>query len=191
MCVVYKLDDLISLLEELQKRGFRGVIIGSTVISLELREKKFEDDVDFFAFEPSPLIEEDTYRSWANELGWEMTYTELGTPRLIARVGGTDIVLEFYENIHDFYVPPEMLERAPAKKLKKVEIKVLKPEDYIVLKAKAGRDEDMEDLQKIRELINMGKLKIDERLVKEAINMLPEEDQKLTIKRLKQLGFRL
>ncbi|ABM81270.1 nucleotidyltransferase [Hyperthermus butylicus] len=190
--MAYTLNDLSWLFRKLQEHGIKGVVIGSTVIELALRRKSFEDDVDVFALEPSPLIEEDFYRSVAEREDWQVSYTALGTPKFIVKLpSGEEVIVEFYENIHDFYVPPEILEQAPKKSIGGVEIRVIRPEDYIVLKAKAAREPDIEDLRIIREYIDEGKLKIDERIVKRDIELLPEEEQGFVVNKLRELGFRV
>ncbi len=185
----YSLSDLAEIMRVLQEAGVKAVIIGSTVVQLELRRKQLEEDIDLFVEEPSPFIEEEFYRELASRQGWGVGQTWIGTPSLIARRPGGDIVVELYENVYDFYVPPEILERAPKKNVQGVPIRVLRLEDYALLKAKAGRDEDMEDLEELAHLVKKGDLKFDKRLVRESIQFFPEEDQQLMEKRLKKVGL--
>ncbi len=190
--MAYTLKDIAWLVKKLEEEGIRGVIIGSTVIDLELRRKSFEDDIDFFVLEPSPLIEEDRYREIAYRNNWQMSYTALGTPKFVIRLpSGEEVIIEFYENIHDFYVPLEVIENAPAKRISGTSVRVIRPEDYIVLKAKAAREPDIEDLRIVKEYIDSGKLRIDERIIKRDIELLPEEDKKFVIHKLRELGFRI
>jgi len=187
--VTYSLEDLARVLKVLVDAGVRGVIIGSTVVQLEMRSRELAEDVDIFVEEPSPFIEEDFYRELARRHNWGLGQTWLGTPSLIARMGDEEIVVELYENIYDFYVPPEVLQRAPKKNLRGVTFRVLRLEDYALLKAKAGRDEDMEDLEELATLVKSGEVKFDKRLVKESLQFFPEEDQPLMEKRLKKVGL--
>ena len=190
--MTYTLDDLAWVLSRLSSRGVRFVVIGSTVIDLELRRRSFEDDIDVFALEPSPLVEEEFYRELASKEGWELSYTALGTPKLVVKVpSGGEVIVEVYENIHDFYIPPEILEQAPTKRIKGVSVRLLRPEDYIVLKAKAARDTDIEDLRIIREYIEEGRLRVNERIIRADLELLPEEDRRLAESKLRDLGFRV
>ncbi len=190
--MAYTLNDLAWLLGKLQEHGVKGVVVGSTVVELELRRKKFEDDVDLFVVEPSPLIEEDFYRGLAESEGWEISFTALGTPKLVAKLpSGEEAIVELYENIYDFYIPPEIIELAPKKRLGRVEARFIRLEDYIVLKAKAGRETDIEDLRIIKEYVDEGKLRIDDRIVKRDIELLPEEDRSFVVGKLRQLGFKV
>jgi predicted nucleotidyltransferase len=90
----------------------------------------------------------------------------------------------------DFYIPPEILESAPTKRIKGVSIRLLRPEDYIVLKAKAARDTDIEDLRIIKEYIDERRLRIDERIIRSDLRLLPEEDRRIAESKLRDLGFR-
>ncbi|HID41120.1 MAG TPA: nucleotidyltransferase [Pyrodictium sp.] len=190
--MAYSLKDLAWLLEKLQAKGVKGVVVGSTVIDLELRKRQFEDDIDIFVIEPSPLIEEDFYRGLAEEEGWQISYTALGTPKLVAKLpSGEEVVVELYENILDYYIPPEMLDNAPKKRIGKTEARFIRPEDYIVLKAKAAREADIEDLRIIREYIDEGKLRVDERIIKRDVELLPEDDRGFVVNKLRELGFRV
>ena len=188
--MAYTLSDLAWLLERIQGHGVKGVIVGSTVVELALRRKKFEDDVDIFVLEPSPLVEEDFYRGLAEQEGWDVSYTALGTPKLVAKLpGGEEVIVELYENILDYYVPPEILEQAPKKKIGKTEARMIRPEDYVVLKAKAAREADIEDLRILKEYVDEGRLKLDQRIIKQDIGLLPEEDQGFVRNKLRELGF--
>ncbi len=188
----YTIKDIAWLVKKLGDEGIHGVIIGSTVIDLELRRKAFEDDIDFFVLEPSPLIEEDRYREIAYRNNWQMSYTALGTPKLVVRLpSGEEAIVEFYENIHDFYIPLEMIENAPSKRIGGDSIRLIRPEDYIVLKAKAAREPDIEDLRIVKEYIDSGKLRIDERIIKRDIELLPEEDRRFVVHKLRELGFKV
>ncbi len=188
--MVYTVSDLAWLLGRLRSHGVKGVVVGSTVIELALRRKKFEDDVDIFVLEPSPLVEEDFYRGIAEKEGWEMSFTALGTPKLVAKLpGGDEVIVELYENIFDYYIPPEILEEAPKKRIGGVEFKIIRPEDYVVLKAKAAREADIEDLRIVKEYVDEGKLKLDQRIIKRDIELLPEEDKGFVENKLRQLGL--
>jgi len=190
--LAYTISDLAWLLKRLQDHGIRGVIVGSTVVELALRRRKFEDDVDIFALEPSPLVEEDRYRAIAEQEGWQISQTALGTPKFVAKLpSGEEVVVEFYENIFDHYIPPEILEQAPKKTIEGVDVRLIRVEDYIVLKAKAAREPDIEDLRIIKEYVDEGKLKIDLRIVKRDIELLPEEERGFVTNKLREVGFQL
>ena len=178
-------------MRELSRRGVDAVIIGGTAVELASKSQKLTGDLDLFPLNMSPLLEEDFYRALAEELGWGFGYTDLGTPRLVARVSSGDLAVEFYENIHDFYVPPAMLDSARTKRIGGLEIKVIQPEDYVVLKARAGGEEDLEKLKELSRLASKGKLKLNPRLVKRGIEYFPEEERPVIERRLRDCSFNI
>ena len=173
---MYSIDSLIDVLSKLRRSNVDFVIIGSTVVQLALKREQLEEDVDLFVLRPSPVAEEEFYRELANRYAWSVSFTELGTPRIIAKSStGDELVLELYENIYDFYVPEDVLNAARKLKLRGESVRVLSLEDYILLKAKAGRDDDIQDLNIIREHIKAGRLKVDKRLIEKRTRLFGDE----------------
>ncbi|MET1101525.1 MAG: nucleotidyltransferase [Pyrodictiaceae archaeon] len=190
--MTYTIDDLAWLFSRLYNSKINGIVIGSTIIELELGQRRFEDDVDIFALSPNPLIEEEAYMEIASRESWQYSYTALGTPKFVVRApSGGEIIVEFYENIHDFYIPEEIIQRAMSKRIRGVTIRLLQLEDYIVLKAKAAREKDVEDLRIIKEYIDRGKLKLDQRMLKQALEHIPKEDRNVAVNKLRQIGFKV
>ena len=173
-----------SLLDE----GFRFTVIGGTVVELALRSRDLGPDVDVFAEEPNALFE-DEYRLLAEEKGWGYGQTWLGTPRLVVRVEGEEVPFEFYDNIHDFYVPPEILERAERVSVAGVRVRMVTVEDHIVLKANSGIGQHMVRLEELAKLANKGRLRVDTGRLREAASYFPDES--VIIRRLRDAGFRV
>lgn len=170
----------------LLERGFRFTVIGGSVVGLAVGDSDLGDDIDLFAEDPSVLVDESEYYSLAEELGWILGQTWLGTPRLVARVGGEEVSLEFYDNLYDFYVPEEIILRAERVSVGGVRVKVVRVEDHIVLKANAGRSSDMDRLKEIGRLVKKGRLRIDKAAVEEAASLF--EDEKVILRRLREVG---
>ena len=187
----YSVNMLANILKEIKDSGIDFVVIGDTVVFLELRYKKFEGDIDLFVTNMSPFVEEENIRSIAEERGWGFSYTDIGTPRIIIGSSEGDIVVELYENIHDFYIPEEILASSKKIKLKNTEVNVLHVEDYILLKARAGGPEDLEKLAKVLELLNSKNYKINQRLLKAHLDYFPKEEQNLIASRIKSLGIKI
>lgn len=185
----YGVECLAEVLRRLGGEGVKGVIIGSTVYALRLGVRELEDDVDLFTTTISPVFDEDLILEVAERIGCRVGSTEWGTPSLECVLGSECvIVVELYENIHDLYVPPEMLEGAETVEIEGVEVKVLRLEDYILLKARAGREQDLETLSYISDLIKNKALKVDFKTLKERLNLFDEDEQKLVIRRLSATG---
>ncbi len=181
----YSLGDLAVVLGKLIGYGVEFVVIGDTVVQLALRKKELSSDVDLFAINPSVVVDEGFYVELAEKEGWLYSTTEAGTPKIVARVGDKEIALEFYENIFDIYIPGEIIGRAGSISVKDVKIKLIKPEEYIVLKARQGVD-----LDKLKRYIKELK-SIDKKLIIKTIELMPEDEQKTIANRLRQIGLTL
>lgn len=189
--MAFSISTLSEVLAALKDSGIDFIIIGDTVVYLEVRSKKFEGDVDIFVTNMSPFVEEEKIRSIAEEQGWGFSYTDLGTPRLIVRTGEGDVIVELYENIHDFYIPEEIIHEAKKIRIKNVEVNVLHVEDYLLLKARAGGPEDFEKLSNILRLLETKGYRINQRLLRVHLKFFPEEEQVLIASRLENLGLKL
>ena len=168
-------------------RGFRFTVIGGTVVELAIGSKDLGEDIDVFGEDPSPLFEDEYFRL-GEELGWVVGQTWLGTPRVVARFHGEEVPIEFYDNLHDFYVPEEMLGRAERVRIGDVRVRMVRLEDHLALKAHAGRGIDMERLKEISRLVKRGKLRLDRDALLEAASFFGDEE-KVVIRRLREAGL--
>ncbi|MCE4627439.1 MAG: nucleotidyltransferase [Desulfurococcales archaeon] len=174
-------------LRMLLDQGFQFTVIGGTVIEVALGSKDLGPDIDLFAEEPNVFMEEEYY-SVAEELGWGIGQTWLGTPSLIARLE-EEFPIEFYDNLFDFNVPEEMLQRAVKMSVGGIRVKMITVEDHIVLKANAGRSSDMERLKELARYAKKGKLKVDNKKLLDAAKLFHEE--KVILRRLREAGFKV
>ncbi|QKR00026.1 nucleotidyltransferase [Metallosphaera tengchongensis] len=177
------------ILDEI-RRLMDFVIIGDTVVDLTLNRKVTESDVDIFPINFSVLIEGDLLKSFAEERNWEVGSTPIDTPRLIVPVDDEQLQLDFYENIQDFFVPPVVVESAEEMKVGGKTFKVIKIEDYILLKANAFREEDETEIKKIIQLIGEKKIKIDLKILSEHAKDFEENAQSIR-ERLASIGLKL
>lgn len=188
----YSVGCLAEVLSRLSSEGIKGVVIGSTAYALRLGVKELEDDVDLFATTFSPVFDEDVVSEVAGKIGCQLGSTEWGTPSLECALSSECVVLvELYENIHDFYVPSEMLEEAETLEIEGVEVRVLKIEDYVILKARAGREQDMETLNYISDLIKSKALRVDLKTLSERLYLFDEDERKLITRRLNTVSIRI
>ena len=177
------------LLKELGEKGIKGVIIGSTVYQILLGWREFEDDVDIFATTFSPSFDEDLLLQATHSLNCFVGQNDWGMPQLKCPVGDEELTLEFFENLYDFYIPQEIISSARRIRLGDYEGEVIQLEDYLILKAKAGREKDLEDLWFLSDLLKDRKLRIDKRLMRRHIELFEHEDTRLINKRLRQVGL--
>ncbi len=166
------------------------VIIGDTVVDLCLKRKGTESDVDLFPLTISVITESDKISELAYNKGWDYGSTPLDTPRLIIPINEEQLQVDFYENFQDFYVPPEIINSSIERKIGNYTFKVIKLEDYILLKANAYREEDEDELKTLVYLVGEGKLTIDKDYLKKHV-ILFEENSKSIKDRLNMIGFKI
>jgi len=175
-------------MKKLSEAGLETVIIGGTTIELELRKKQFSGDLDLFPTNHFALIEEDLFRTFALEMGWEYGHTGLGTPKMVASGPKSQVEIEFYDNIMDFYVPQEILDEAKAIELKGVKIRKISPEDYVVLKSRSEDPEAIDVIRGVKALADQKKISLNIRKIKERLELFPETDVPTMRGRLRQAG---
>ena len=185
----YKLDDLLYVIRKLQENDVDAVIIGGTAIELELRSKNFSGDLDLFPTNHFALIEDDFFRSIADKEGWEYGHTGLGTPKMVAKGPKSEVEIEFYDNIMDFYVPDEILQEAKTIELEGVKVRKISPEDYVVLKSRSEDPTAIDIISGVKELADRGKISLNIRKIRERLNLFPETDVPLMRKRLREAGI--
>lgn len=166
------------------------VIIGDTIVDIELKRKGTESDVDLFVLGVSVLIEDDKIREFAYERGWDYGKTPIDTPRLLVPINDEQLQIDLYENIQDFFVPKDILDNAIDVKIGGYTFKSVRLEDYILLKANAFREEDEDELKTIVYLIGEGKLKIDKDYLKNHIEIF-EENANSIRERLSSVGIKI
>ncbi len=105
-------------------------------------------------------------------------------------LGDDQLQVDLYENVQDFFVPPIVIESAEERQIGKGYFKIIRLEDYILLKANAFREEDEEELNKIIQLIGERKLKIDSKILSLHSEAF-EENRESVKERLSSIGFKL
>jgi len=179
------------LMLKLKEVGVDGVIIGSTALMLHQNLNEFEDDIDIFVTNFSPYVNEDLVRSIANKLGCDIAQTMWGTPALYCIFNDDEVTIELHENVLDLYIPESIIKSAKELKVMDVRVKVIGIEDYIVLKARAGRDHDLEDLKIIAEMVRRGDLKVNINNIMRRVREDFTEEEKTIVSRLREAGFKL
>jgi len=179
------------VLVRLKDVGVEGVIIGSTVLMLYLNLDEFEDDIDVFVTNFSPYADEELVRSIAVKLGCELSQNEWGTPSLYCSFNDNELTIELHENVLDLYIPENIIKSAKEVKLLDIKVKCISIEDYIVLKARAGRDHDLEDLKVISDMVRRGDLKLNINLIKERIREEFPNEEKLIMSRLRVSSLKI
>jgi predicted nucleotidyltransferase len=185
----FRLEDLVSVFRWLSSLGLGFVVIGDTCVYYSIGRRVFEGDVDLFVFEGSLLAVEGDIVSHADESGWDVGSTWLGTLSLVVRVGSEEVPLDLYEAVHDFYVPWEFIEGSRVIDVSGFHLKMLSPEQHIVLKARSGSEDVEEKLHGYVDLYESGSLRISLQELRRLSSLF--EDQRAIISRLKKAGFPL
>lgn len=181
----YSKLDLARVYGKLMIRGVEAIIIGDTCVQLALGYAEFEGDLDLFVINPSPIAERDFFQQLAEEEGWEITTTEIGIPALIVPSSVGNLIVELYENFMDIDVPVEILEDAVEYKVEGVKIRALKPEYYLVLKARQGVDIDKLE-EYVAKLRGRG---LNAKLVEYATSLYPKGEKEVIEERLRKVGL--
>ncbi|AOL16178.1 nucleotidyltransferase [Sulfolobus sp. A20] len=166
------------------------VIIGDTILDLQLKRKGTDSDIDIFVLGISVLVDDDAIRDFAYQRGWDYGRTPIDTPRLFVPVDDDQLQIDLYENIQDFFVPKEIIENAIDIKLGNYQFKTVRLEDYILLKANAFREEDEDELKTIVYLIGEGKLSVDKNYIREHIKLFEENSESIK-ERLSYIGIKI
>lgn len=176
------------ILPLLRENDIEAVVIGSTIVSLELGGFfKENEDIDFFVTNRSPFLEEDLFKNIALMMGWDYAYTDYGTPRIVIPKEVGELFIDFYENIHDFYVPSEIINMETRSiRIGDYKLKHLSLEAYVVLKSRIGREIDDQDLERIGQLVREGYLKLDKKKVGKLLQYFPQEEVGMMKNRLKK-----
>lgn len=188
MFITYTITHIARALAQLRNVNIDGIVIGSTCIDITLGRPS-EGDIDLFTATISPLLDEDNIRRIAHQKGWSTGTTDLGTPSITLNINDTDITIELYENIMDFYIPIEALELCRRGiTVEDININYIAPECWIVFKARRGSNKDIAELLIVKQMIDEGILTIDKSIIKRVLELY-EEDKQYIVDRLKSLGI--
>lgn len=184
----YSKITLAEVIRRLSSEGVDAVIIGDTCIQLALDYEVLEGDIDLFVLNPSPLVERDFFVNIAERNNWDLSSTEIGTPALIIPSSEGDIVVELYENYMDIEIPLEILEDRIEYRIQGVKIYTLRPEHYIVLKARQGID--LDKLSRYVNELREGR-KLNAEIIRQIVNLYPEDEVELVKSRLSSIGLEI
>lgn len=173
---------LSGMIDLLRTSGIEGIIIGSTSLELALGRESFEGDIDLLVTSTSILANYSILEELARSYGCLLGSTWLGTPSITCFINGEEVTVDLYENLHDFYIPDEIVEDAAVYEVSGTRIRAVRPEDYIVLKAAAGRSEDLEALRRVGEVLRSRRIKVDRKLIESRTRLF--SDARIILRRL-------
>ncbi len=176
---------LAKVLDLLGKEGLSGVLIGSTSLQLAVGMQRFDGDLDLFVTSTSVLANLGTVEEFVRRYGCLLGSTWVGTPSITCYIDGEEVVVDLYENMHDFYVPTEVLEDSIEYEVQGVKVRAVRPEDYLVLKAVSSAMEDPDFVESLRGFLRSKKLKLSRKLVESRVQLF--EDPQAIMRRLSEL----
>lgn len=171
----------------LTSNNVKFTLIGGSVIAIAVGASDLGDDIDLFAESPNVIDNEDAYRAMAEANSWDYGQTWLGTPRITMLVEGEEVPVEFYDNLYDFYVPEDFISSARRVEVEGIKVKSIGVEHYLVLKARAGREQDEDALKEIGSLVKGGRLRVDRGRVEELAGEFDE--RQVILRRLREHGI--
>ncbi|MEZ0394058.1 MAG: nucleotidyltransferase [Desulfurococcaceae archaeon] len=181
--IMFSAKTLRETLSKLIDNGVRFVIIGGTALQLELGHRQFEGDLDLFVISPSPLSERDFYESLCEREGWELTRTEEGFMKIVIPTDEGHLEVELYENYLDFEIPDEIIESARSVTLNGLRVKIIRPEHYIILKARQGAEVD-----ELKGIYRKYERAFNAENVRKGLELFPEEEREIVKRKLVRAG---
>jgi predicted nucleotidyltransferase len=176
---------LAKILDLLGREGISGVLVGSTALQLAAGMQGFEGDVDLFVTSTSVLANLGIVEEFVRRYGCLLGSTWVGTPSITCYVDGEEVVVDLYENMHDFYIPNEILEDSVEYEVQGIRVRAVRPEDYLVLKAVSSAMEDPDVVESLRGFLRSKRIKLNRRLIESRLQLF--EDPQAIMRRLGEL----
>lgn len=134
---------LVEVGRALNAHGVEYVLVGSAVLAIIYNVNYDPGDIDLFIYNKSTIMDYELFEKIARENEWDIGSTGHGTIYYELIVGGEMVRVDLLENILDIYIPQQIIENSIKIKIDDFEIKSIRLEDLIVLKAKmATKDSD-------------------------------------------------
>jgi len=175
----------------LKQKGVDFVLVGSLIIPLIYKVPWDVHDVDLFILNKSVFAESEFFEQIAQENDWDVGTTMHGLVYYEVLVDGDIVRVDLMENILDVYIPEPILKEAPKQKIEDLEIKHIRLEDLIVLKAREATQEGDEFLSKIAEILAEDRydIRLDKDYIKRVIKYFPEDEQQSIYRRILKCGI--
>ncbi|WP_054853183.1 nucleotidyltransferase [Vulcanisaeta distributa] len=183
---------LVKVGSELGRRGVDFVLIGSAVLPLLYGIDWNVHDIDVFITNKSTITEPEIFEEIARENDWDVGMDMNGMMYYEILVNAQIIRVDLMENILDIYIPEEMIRNAVKVKVNGLEIRSIRLEDLLVLKAREASEEGDEFLSRIAEILAdpESKVSIDREYLKRAINYYADDKDSIE-RRLEKSGIYL
>ncbi|GAB6944072.1 nucleotidyltransferase [Vulcanisaeta sp. JCM 14467] len=183
---------LVKVGSELSKRGVEFILIGSAVLPLLYGIDWNVHDIDIFITNKSTITEPDLFEEIARENDWDVGMDMNGMMYYEILINAQVIRVDLMENILDIYIPEEMIKNAVKVRVNGIEIRSIRLEDLLVLKAREASEEGDEFLSRIAEILAdpESRLSINKEYLRRAINYYTDDRDSIE-RRLEKSGIYL
>ncbi len=183
---------LVKVSMELSKRGIDFMLIGSAVLPLLYGVNWNVHDIDIFIINKSTVTEPELFEEIAKDNDWDVGMDMNGMMYYEILVDAQVVRVDLMENLLDIYIPEGMIRNSLRIKVNGLEIRSIRLEDLLVLKAREASEEGDEFLSRIAEILAdpESKLNIDRKYIREAINYYPDDKDAIE-RRLEKSGIYL
>jgi Predicted nucleotidyltransferase len=160
-------------------RGVDFVLVGSLVLPLAYGIDWNVHDVDVFLLNKSTLTDEEFFEEVARENDWDVGLTAFGGVYYEVVVGGEVVRIDLMENLLDVYMPQELLNDTVTVRVDGEEVRAIRLEGLIVLKAREATDEAEEFLEELASVLADPRtgVELDKGRVRRYIESFPEDER--------------
>lgn len=184
-------DALIRVANALRNNGIDFELIGSMILPIGYNIYWDVHDIDLFIIGESPFMNPDKFERIAAENDWDVGSSAFGNMYVEVLAGDTMIRVDLMENALDIYIPSELLDDHIMAKINGVEIKTMKVEGLVVLKAKEATDDAEEFLEELNERLMDSSIQLDKKKILRFIESYPEDERSSLRHRIEIAGIYL
>lgn len=185
------IDALVRVAKALKDVGVNFELIGSMVLPVGYNIYWDVHDVDLFIIDESPFMNPDKFEELASAHDWDVGTSAFGNMYVEVLSGDSIIRVDFMENALDVYIPDKLLNDHLVATVKAEELKIMRIEGLIVLKAKEATDEAEEFLEELNEQLMDSSIRIDRKRILEFIDEYPTDERKSLRHRIEMAGIYL
>ncbi|MFP3485077.1 MAG: nucleotidyltransferase [Vulcanisaeta sp.] len=183
---------LVKVGSEFSKRGIEFILIGSAILPLLYGINWNIHDIDLFIINKSTVMEPELFEEIARENDWDVGMDMNGMMYYEILIDADVVRVDLMENLLDIYIPEGMISNAVRVKIDGLEIRSVRLEDLLVLKAREASEEGDEFLSRIAEILADPEsgISLDKEYLVKAINYYPDDKDSIQ-RRLEKAGIYL
>ncbi|AEA13459.1 hypothetical protein TUZN_2001 [Thermoproteus uzoniensis 768-20] len=183
-------EGLLQVGDALRRHGVEFVLVGSAILPLVYNIDLDPVDLDLFIINKSTILDYELFEKIAQENEWDIGTTDHGTIYYELVVSGELLKIDLLENILDIYIPPQIIENSLTIKIDNFNIRSIRLEDLLVLKAKMATKDAEDFIANIARMLADPKynISINKSYIKNIIDLFISEKENI-IDRLNKNGI--